>query len=89
VTAIEQTKDVDFRTIHHMWVVDFDAIPGDSGGPYGVETAVDRLLAFGTHSDSTSANPPGGSAWYAPLTYSLTGLNNAGSGVTVCTLPTC
>jgi V8-like Glu-specific endopeptidase len=89
VTLIEQIKDVDGRSIHHMWVVNFDAIPGDSGAPYGVETAPDRFLAFGTHSDSTSANPPGGSAWYAPLVYSLTGLRDAGFHVTVCTLTTC
>lgn len=90
ITLIEQTKDVDNVTVNHMWVEDFDAIPGDSGGPVGLETAPGRLLAFGTHSDSlTNSSPPGGSGWFAPLYYSLIGLNNDGFHVVVCTLAVC
>jgi hypothetical protein len=89
VTAIEATKDVDGRTVSHMWVENFDAIPGDSGAPVGLETASGRLLAYGTHSDSTSANPPGGSGWFEPIYYSANGLNNAGFHYILCTLTTC
>lgn len=89
VTAIEATKDVDGRQISHMWVMNQDAIPGDSGAPVGLETGTGRLLAYGTHSDSTSANPPGGSGWFEPLVYSAQGLNNAGYHYILCTLATC
>ncbi len=89
VTAIEQTKDVDGRQVSHMWVENFDAIPGDSGAPVGLETAPGRLLAYGTHSDSTAANPPGGSGWFEPIVYSATGLSNAGYHYILCTLTTC
>lgn len=87
VTATEQIKNVDGFDIHHMWVVDFDAIAGDSGGPYGMETAADTFIAWGTHSDSTGANPPGGSAWYLPFGYALQGLQGVGSAITLCTDP--
>ncbi len=33
IELTNRTKDVDGRTIDHQWVVDFDACPGDSGGP--------------------------------------------------------
>ena len=89
VTAIEQIKNVDNVSVSHMWVEDFDAIPGDSGAPVGLETASGRLLAYGTHSDSTSANPPGGSGWFEPIVYSAVGLNNAGKHYILCTLATC
>jgi hypothetical protein len=86
VTLIEKQMDVDGRLINHMWVVDFDATPGDSGGPYGMETAVDTLIAYGTHSDSpTNHDPPGGTAWYMPISYAFQGLSNAGSPITLCT----
>lgn len=89
VTAIEATKDVDGRQISHMWVMNQDAIPGDSGAPVGLETGTGRLLAYGTHSDSTSANPPGGSGWFEPIVYSAQGLNNAGYHYILCTLAVC
>jgi hypothetical protein len=94
VTLIEATKDVDNTTVQHMWVEDFDASPGDSGAPVGLETAPDRLLAYGTHSDSTSLNPtnprsPGEAGWFMPIVYSAQAMLDRGHHFIVCTLPTC
>src|SRR6185503_7314458 len=48
VVQTNATKGVDGRSIDHQWVVDFDACPGDSGGPYTVGD-----VAWGLHTDST------------------------------------
>jgi V8-like Glu-specific endopeptidase len=88
ITLEDRTKDVDGTDIEHQWVVDFDAISGDSGGPYFLAVA-GNTLAWGIHSDSTSANPPGGSAWYSPMGWVFTKLNNYGVPITLCVNPTC
>jgi len=94
VTAIEATKDVDGVTVQHMWVEDFDASPGDSGAPVGLETAAGRLLAYGTHSDSTSLDPTnprtaGESGWFMPIVYSAQAYAGGANRFIVCTLASC
>ena len=62
VVEEDETLDVEGRLIDHQWRVDFDASPGDSGGPYWFGNKF-----FGIHSDSTHdlAAPPR-FAWYSP-----------------------
>jgi len=82
---VDQIKDVDGFSIRHQWVVDFDAIPGDSGAPMmvisnGVPTA------FGIHSDSlTNVSPPDGHGWYSPIPWVQTTLSAANAAITFCT----
>jgi hypothetical protein len=76
--------NVDGLTIEHQWVVDFDAVPGDSGAPY-FTTNQGVTLAWGIHSDSTSASPPGGKAWYSPMSRVFSVLSNAGHPIVLCT----
>ncbi len=84
----DKSKDVDGRTIDHQWVVNFDAIAGDSGGPY-FTTSSGVTLAWGIHSDSTSANPPGGSAWYSPMQWVFSVLSAANHPISLCTSQYC
>jgi hypothetical protein len=88
VSLEDRTKDVDGKSIDHQWVVDFDAIPGDSGAPY-ITTSSGVTLAWGTHSDSTSANPPGGSAWYSPFPYIQSVVKASGNEISLCTEQYC
>lgn len=84
ITQEDRIRDVDGKDIEHQWVVDFDAIKGDSGGPYFMGS-----VAWGIHSDSTSANPPGGSAWYSPMSWVLSKLNSYGEPIVLCTNADC
>jgi hypothetical protein len=84
ISIEDRTKDVDGKAIDHQWVVDFDAIPGDSGAPY-FTTSSGVTLAWGTHSDSTDSAPPGGSAWYSPFPWIQTVLSNSGNQISLCT----
>jgi hypothetical protein len=77
-------KDVDGKSIDHQWVVDFDASPGDSGASMFVNQA-----AYGIHTDSTSADPPGGHGWYSPIGWVLTKLSNYGVPIELCVTSTC
>jgi hypothetical protein len=52
--------NVDGSIVDHLFEVDFDAIPGDSGGPYFL-----LGIAFGIHNDSLdNVSPPAGKSWY-------------------------
>jgi hypothetical protein len=74
------TRDVDGRAIDHQWQVDFDACPGDSGGPYYIQFTI-----YGIHSDSTSGcNPGTNHAWYSPMDWVVTTLGNGGWDVILC-----
>ncbi len=84
----DKVKHVDGLDIEHQWVVDFDASPGDSGGPYFLTWAA-NTYAFGIHSDSTALDPPGDKGWYSPISRVLSVLNNAGYPVVLCTDSTC
>jgi streptogrisin C len=84
ITLEDRVKDVELRSINHQWVVNFDAIPGDSGAPY-FTTASGVTTAWGIHSDSTDANPPGGSAWYSPIPWVQSTLQASGFPITFCT----
>lgn len=79
ITLEDETFDVDGKLIEHQWEVDFDAIKGDSGG-----SMIWATKAYGIHSDSTSANPPGGHGWYSPFGWVLTKLSNYGTPITLC-----
>ena len=85
IELTNRTKDVDGRTIDHQWVVDFDACPGDSGGPYFLGTT-----AYGSHTDSTSGcEPSTNQAWYSPIEWMLDVLETRGHPVALCTTATC
>lgn len=88
ITLEDKVKDVDGKSIKHQWVVNFDAMPGDSGAPY-FTTSLGVTQAWGIHSDSTSADPPGGSAWYSPMTYIFSTLDAKGFPITLCTNQYC
>ncbi len=88
LTLEDRVKDVDGTAIEHQWVDNFDASPGDSGAPY-FTTSGGVTLAWGIHSDSTSANPPGGSAWYSPMGWVFSKLSSYGEPITLCTDSTC
>ena len=85
IIQTNRTKSVDGRTIDHQWVVDFDACPGDSGGPYLLGT-----VAYGLHSDSTVGCEPGtNQAWYSPIGWVLDVLRARGHPVELCTTASC
>ena len=85
IELTNRTKDVDGHSIDHQWVVDFDACPGDSGGPY---MAGD--IAYGIHSDSTVGCEPGqNEAWYSPMGWVLSVLSARGHPVQLCTSSSC
>jgi hypothetical protein len=50
--------------VAHLWKTDFDAIEGDSGGPYFVGNDY-----YGVHADSISGiDPPEeGNSWYTTI----------------------
>jgi V8-like Glu-specific endopeptidase len=85
----DRTRDVDGKDIDHQWVVDFDASPGDSGAPYITDAGTGASFAWGIHSDSTSADPPGGEAWYSPIGWVLQKLNSYGTPIELCLNGTC
>lgn len=84
ITLEDRIRDVQGTSIEHQWVVDFDAIPGDSGGPYYL-----LRVAYGIHSSSTPANPPGGSAWYSPMDWVFSKLDSYGEPIVLCKNSTC
>ena len=84
ITLESQSKDVNGRTIDKQWVVSFDASPGDSGGPY-FTTSNGVTTAWGIHSNSTAADPPGGSAWYSPMQQVFSVLLAKGYDIVLCT----
>lgn len=60
------------RTIDHQWVVDFDSVGGDSGGPY-YETSTGK----GIHTHSTEPGDAGHPrGWYSPLDWARVEYNN-------------
>lgn len=62
-----EITDVGTRTIHHQWVVGFDSIGGDSGGPYFISNE-----GWGIHTHSTDPGEPGHpKGWYSPLTWTV------------------
>ena len=84
ITVEDEDFDVDGKTIEHQWEINVDAEPGDSGGPLFL-----NFTAFGIYSDSTSANPPGGRAWYSPMQWVFTKLNSYGEPIELCTNADC
>jgi hypothetical protein len=85
IELTNRTKDVDGHTIDHQWVVDFDACPGDSGGPYFL-----GAVAYGIHTDSTlGCDPSTNQAWYSPIGWVLDVLAARGHPVSLCTTATC
>ncbi|HXG26511.1 MAG TPA: trypsin-like serine protease [Candidatus Binatia bacterium] len=85
IALTNRTKSVDGRTIDHQWVVDFDACPGDSGGPYVLDD-----VAYGLHTDSSwGCEPSKNQAWYTPIGWALTVLASKGHPVELCTTLTC
>jgi V8-like Glu-specific endopeptidase len=85
IELTNRTKDVDGHTIEHQWVVDFDACPGDSGGPYLLGST-----AYGIHTDSTfGCDPSTNEAWYSPLGWVLSALKARGHPVSLCVTATC
>lgn len=85
IELTNRTKDVDGHTIDHQWVVDFDACPGDSGGPYFLGG-----VAYGIHTDSTvGCDPATNQAWYSPMGWVLDVLQARGHPVALCVTSTC
>lgn len=72
IVETDRTLDVEGRLIDHQWKVDFDASPGDSGGPYWFGNKL-----YGIHSASTNnALPPPRFAWYTPYVWALVVISN-------------
>lgn len=71
IDAVQQdNRATEGRPMNDMWVVDFDADGGDSGGPYftGTPPYGEAATAFGIHSDSEDGwDPNGGLAWYSTV----------------------
>lgn len=85
ITLTNRTREVDGRTIDHQWVVDYDACPGDSGGPYLLGG-----VAYGIHSDSSfGCDPSTNQAWYSPIGWALEVLRQRGHPVELCTTASC
>lgn len=72
VVALDQSLDVNGKLIDHQNKVDYDASPGDSGGPYWFANKF-----YGIHSDSTDDGAPGTHyAWYTPYVWAATVVSN-------------
>ncbi len=85
IVNINKTKDVDGKQIKHQWVMDSDACPGDSGGPYFI-----GLSIYGIHSDSTDGcNPGTNRAWYSPIDWALAKLSSKGWPSLMCFTSNC
>lgn len=81
IDATGATRNVDGHSITNLKRTDFDAIPGDSGGPYFlVETA------YGLHADSLDGvDPPAsGHSWYTTVNRADTE-----AGTSICLTSSC
>jgi hypothetical protein len=99
ITVVDETNlscDVDNDPcyhIQHTWKVNFDSLPGDSGGPITrlvpvPALGINVLYAYGTHVHSGS--PSENVGWYSPIGMGSWAFSTThGYGYTVCTTIDC
>jgi len=81
VTDLDKTLQVENRLIDHQNKVDYDAVQGDSGGPYWFGSKL-----YGIHSDSwESPDPLPKRAWYTPYVWASIVVSN----VHICLTTSC
>jgi hypothetical protein len=93
VTKPSKVPGVATYQIHHTYMVDFDSIAGDSGGPvFQFSIVSGYVIGYGTHvhSEDPEDDPTPDAGWYSPINWGWTTYNSLfGITYSVCTTSPC